>query len=85
MALEDNGILALVGGAAIGGGSQSLPRPGPDQPSEREAVVDAGHRGVVRIKYKLMRHNHRKSVTWYWLAFHAEPVEPGTLTEPPAV
>jgi hypothetical protein len=85
MTPEDNGILALVGGAAIGAGSQSFPRPGPDQPPEREAVVDAGHRGVVRIRYKLMRHAYRKNVTWFWTACHAEPVESDTLNEPPVV
>lgn len=82
MAEENNGILASVPGQAIGAGSQSLPRPGPGQPAELAAVVDAGHRGWVRILYRLKSHRHGKNVTWFWNAYFAEQVEPGGLNEP---
>ena len=76
MTPENNGILALVPGAAIAAGSRALPRPGPGQQSELEAVVDAGERGLVRIRYCLQRHRHGKSENWFWTAYFAEPASP---------
>lgn len=78
MTPDNNGILALVPGAAIGAGSRSLPAPGAGRPLELDAVVDAGEPGVVRIRYRLQSHRHGKSQTWFWTAFYAEPAEPGS-------
>ena len=78
MTPENNGILALIPGAAIAAGSRSLPTPGAGRPLELEAVVDAGERGMVRIRYCLQRHRHGKSESWFWTAFYAELVEPDT-------
>lgn len=82
MTHENNGILALIPGAAIAAGSQSLPLPGLGRPPELEAVVDAGERGMVRIKYELRRHRHGKSESWFWTASYAEPAEPGSTNAP---
>lgn len=72
---EPNGILPLILGEVIGQTAQSLPRPGPDQPTERTVEVDSGRpHGVVRIRYRLVRHKHGKSVSWFWTAVHAERV-----------
>ena len=72
---DQNGILPLILGEVIGQTAQSLPRPGPDQPTERAVEVDSGRpHGVVRIRYRLVRHKHGKSVSWFWTAVHAERV-----------
>lgn len=72
---QDNGILPLIPGQHIGAGSKQLPPPAENQQPEQVAVVDTGSpHGLVRIRYKLMRHKHGKSVNWFWNATHAERV-----------
>lgn len=75
---EPNGILPLISGEVSGRTARELlPRPGAGQPAERVVEVDAGHpNGLVRIKCRLMRHRHGKSVSWFWTAVHAERVDP---------
>lgn len=71
----DNGILSLILGQHIGAGSKQLPPPGDGQPAELVTELDTGRPyGLVRIRYKLMRHKHGKSVNWFWTAIHAEQV-----------
>lgn len=74
---EPNGILPLILGEVIGrAGRELLPAPGQDQPAERVVEVDSGRpHGLVRIKYRLMRNKHGKSVNWFWTAVHAEQVD----------
>lgn len=70
---EDNGILAQIRGDVIGSAASRLPRAGLDQPTELTAEADAGQPlGLVRIRYRLQRHRHGKSQTWFWVAVHAE-------------
>lgn len=72
---EDKGILHLLPGHLIGGAMSSLPQPGPGQLPEISAEVMAGQGlGLVRIRYKLRRHNPGRSQTWFWVAVHAETV-----------
>lgn len=72
---ESNGILTLIPGGQIGSAAQTLPKAGPDQPTERSVEVDTGPPfGLVRIRYHLMRSRHGKSERWFWTAVHAEPV-----------
>lgn len=81
---EDNGILAQIRGDVIGAAAARLPRAGSDQPPELTADVDAGPPvGLVRIRYRLQRHRHGKSQTWFWVAVHAEKVLISTGTNPP--
>jgi len=82
MTTENNGILALVPGAAIAAGSRSLPAPAAGRPPELEAEVDTGERGMVRIRYRLQSQRHGKSQTWFWTAFYAEPAAPGASNTP---
>lgn len=74
---EPNGILPLILGDVIGRTARELlPRPGAGQPAERVVEVDTGRpHGLIRIRYRLMRHKHGKSETWFWTAVHAERVE----------
>lgn len=73
---EPNGILPLILGEVIGRTSRELlPTPGAGQPPEQVVEVDTGRpHGLVRIKYRLMRHRHGKSENWFWTAVHAEKV-----------
>ena len=69
---ELNGILPLIRGDIIGATARGLPPPGEDRPTELLADVDSGPPyGLVRIRYRLMRHKHGKSIGWYWTAVHA--------------
>lgn len=78
MTIQDdrpNGILPLILGQYIGAAAQLLPRPGPDEQPERLTEIYTGQPyGRVRIRYKLMRHKHGKSINWFWTAIHAEEV-----------
>lgn len=76
---SENGMLASVPGAVIAAAGQTLPTAGADQADEHVVIVDAWHAGVVRIKYKLHRHSHRRNVRWWWSAYHAETVGPDEL------
>lgn len=70
---QPNGILPLIRGDIIGSAARGLPPPGEDQPAELLADVDSGPPyGLVRIRYRLMRHKHGKSISWFWTAVHAE-------------
>lgn len=73
---EPNGILPLILGDVIGRTSRELlPVPGAGQPAEQVVEVDTGRpHGLVRIRYRLMRHRHGKSENWFWTAVHAEKV-----------
>lgn len=74
---EDNGILSQLRGDVIGSAAARLPRAGSDQPPELTADVDAGPPvGPVRIRYRLQRHRHGKSQTWFWVAVHADCLSP---------
>lgn len=74
---EPNGILPLIRGEVIGQSREVLPPAGRGEPAERTAVLDAGPpHGLVRIRYRLMRHRHGKSENWFWTAVHAERVDP---------
>ncbi len=71
----DNGILAQILGQHVAAGSKQLPPPSDIQPAELVTELDVGRpHGLVRIRYKLMRHRHGKSVNWFWTAIHAEQV-----------
>lgn len=70
---QPNGILPLIPGDIIGSTARSLPPPGDGQPTELLAEVNTGPAyGLVRIRYRLMRSRHGKSVNWFWTAVYAE-------------
>lgn len=76
---DPNGILAQLQGPTISDGNKLLPRPDETQAGDpvRSVEIDAGRPlGLVRIRYRLMRHKHGKSINWFWTAVHAERVEP---------
>lgn len=73
----ENGILALLPGDTVGGGSSELPPPGPDQAGqpEHQVVLFVPAVGAVRITYRLSSYRHGKSRYWHWVAEHAERVQ----------
>lgn len=69
---QPNGILPLIPGDIIGSAARNLPPPSDGQPMELLTDVDTGPPyGLVRIRYRLMRSRHGKSVNWFWTAVHA--------------
>jgi hypothetical protein len=72
----DNGVLARVRGEEIGAASQTLPRPGPDQPKHMTVDIDTVNAGRVRLTFHLSSYKRpRKQQFWYWLAKRADPLD----------
>lgn len=78
MAWDDsNGILGKVPGALIAQAQQMQGVADSSSPSQVISEIDVPDVGRVRIKLRLNRARHHRSMHWYWNAYFAELVDGG--------
>lgn len=72
--MENNGILAGVGGQYVSEAGKTLPPAATAEDREYAVAIDAGHTGKVRIYFRKQKAKRAKHSHWFWLAHRAERV-----------
>jgi hypothetical protein len=80
--MDDNGILARVGGPFIASGMANLQPASEVEPgTERTAELNVPELGKITITYRAATFKHGRSRRWHWVAVRAdsagsEPAQP---------
>ena len=72
--MENNGILAEVGGLYVSEADKTLPPAATAEDREYAVEIEAGHLGLVRIYFRKQKAKRAKHSHWFWLARRAERV-----------
>lgn len=72
--MENNGILAEVGGQYVSEAGKTLPPAATAEDRDYPVEIDAGHAGKVRILFRKQKLKRAKHSHWFWLARRAERV-----------
>ena len=72
--MEDNGILAEVGGQYVSAAGKTLPPAATAEDREYPVEIDAGHTGLVRVTFVKQKAKRGKFSHWFWSAKRAERV-----------
>lgn len=70
--MENNGILAEVGGQYVSEAGKTLPAAATAEDRDYPVEIEAGHAGQVRIYFRRQKLKRAKHSHWFWLAQRAE-------------